>query len=118
MAEFTVGQRVRHSGHVLQKKRDYWNSCGREPMKSGAKRALDAAIAERGIVTAILPVRGVSPGIEVKWDNGGLSRCLSYLVIADRTGLSERVTDVARVILSPTQAAAIQRQPSPIRSIT
>ena len=80
---YTIGQRVRHSGHVLSKKRDYWNQCGREPMKSGAKRALDAAIAERGTVTALLPgdpSRGVSPGIEVKWDSGSVSKCLSYLI--------------------------------------
>lgn len=78
-----VGDRVKHSAYVTMKKRDYWNSCGREPMKSGAKRALDACIAERGTITAILPgdpSRGVSPGLEVKWDNGSVSRCLSYLV--------------------------------------
>lgn len=82
--EFKIGDRVKHSGYVINRKRDYWNSCGREPMKSGAKRALDAAVAERGTVTAILPgdkSRGVSPGIEVTWDNGTVSKCLSYLVI-------------------------------------
>ncbi len=78
-----VGDRVRHSGYVTQKKRDYWNNCGREPMKSGAKKALDECIAERGVVTAILPgdsARGVSPGLEVTWDNGTKSKCLSYCV--------------------------------------
>ncbi len=81
--DYTIGQRVKHSGHVINKKRDYWNQCGREPMKSGARKALDAAVAERGTITAILPgdpARGVSPGIEVKWDSGSVSRCLSYLV--------------------------------------
>lgn len=85
MPVFTVGQRVKHSGYVIQQKRDYWNSCGREPMKSGARRALDEAIAERGTVTAILegdPSRGVSPGIEVTWDSGSISRCLDYRVMA------------------------------------
>jgi hypothetical protein len=83
MIGFSVGQRVRHSGIVIQRKRDYWNSCGREPMKSGARKALDAAIAERGTVTAILAgdsERGVSPGLEVTWDSGSVSRCLSYVV--------------------------------------
>lgn len=83
MAEFKVGDRVKHSGTVIMRKRDYWNSCGREPMKSGARRALDAAIAERGTVTAILPgdrARGVSPGLEVTWDGGSVSHCLSYLL--------------------------------------
>jgi hypothetical protein len=83
--QFTVGQRVKHSGRVIQDKRDYWNRCGREPMKSGAKRALDAAVLERGHVTAILagdPARGVSPGLEITWASGVVSRCLSYLVEA------------------------------------
>ena len=82
-ADYKVGDRVRHSGSVIQRKRDYWNSCGREPMKSGAKRALDAALAERGTVTAILAgdsERGVSPGLEVTWESGSVSRCLSYMV--------------------------------------
>ena len=81
-----VGTRVRHSGLVIQRKRDYWNSCGREPMKSGARKALDVAVAERGTVTAILPgdsSRGVSPGLEVTWDSGSVCRCLSYMVAAD-----------------------------------
>ncbi len=80
-----VGQRVRHSGSVIQRKRDYWNSCGREPFKTGAKDALDRAVAERGTVTAILPgdpERGVSKGLEVKWDSGSVSRCLSCMVDA------------------------------------
>lgn len=78
-----VGDRVRHSGYVTQRKRDYWNNCGREPYKSAAKRDLDACIAERGTVTAILEgdsKRGVSPGLEVTWDNGSVSKCLSYMV--------------------------------------
>lgn len=72
-----------HSGHVIQRKRDYWNSCGREPMKSGARKALDDAIAARGTVTALLAgdsSRGVSPGLEITWDSGIVSRCLSYMV--------------------------------------
>lgn len=81
--DFKVGDRVKHSGYVLRDKRDYWNRCGREPMKSGAKAALDKAIAERGTITALLigdRSRGVSPGLEVEWDSGYVSRCLSYLV--------------------------------------
>ena len=82
---FKVGQRVKHSGYVINKKRDYWNSCGREPMKSGARKALDQAVSERGTVTALLDgdsTRGVSPGLEVTWDSGSVHRCLSYLVEA------------------------------------
>ena len=84
MSDFAVGDRVQHSGTVINRKRDYWNSCGREPMKSGAKRALDAAVAERGTVTGILsgdPSRGVSPGLEITWDNGTVCKCLSYMVL-------------------------------------
>ena len=79
-----IGTRVQNSGYVTNRARDYWNSCGREPMKSRAKRALDDAIAKRGTVTAILTgddSRGVSPGLEIKWDDGSTSKCLSYLVI-------------------------------------
>lgn len=72
-----VGQRVRHSGHVTQQKRDYWNSCGHEPQKSRAKDALDACLAERGTITAIL-----HNGYSVQWDNGSVSHCLSHRVIA------------------------------------
>ncbi len=78
-----VGDRVRHSGYVTQKKRDYWNQQGEYTAKSRAKKWLDDCIAERGTITAILPGdpdRGVSPGLEVKWDGGSVSRCLSYLV--------------------------------------
>lgn len=81
--DFSIGDRVKHSGYVTQKKRDYWNSCGAEPHKSRAKQALDEAIKERGTVSAILPgdqKRGVSPGLEITWDGGSISRCLSYMV--------------------------------------
>jgi len=80
---FSVGDRVRNSGLVTQRARDYWNSCGREPMKSGAKQALDECIAARGTVISILPgdySRGVSPGIEVAWDDGTVSKCLTYRI--------------------------------------
>ncbi len=79
-----IGDRVRHSGYVTQRARDYWNKCGSEPHKSRAKDALDAKIAERGTITGILAAdqsRGVSPGFEVTWDNGSVSRCLSYLIV-------------------------------------
>ncbi len=81
-SRFKIGDKVKNSGYVINKKRDYWNSCGREPMKSGARTALDEAIAARGVITAILPAKEsyISPGIEVKWDCGSVSRCLDYLV--------------------------------------
>lgn len=82
---FKIGQRVKHSGPVIQRARDYWNNQGREPQKSGARKALDEAVAQRGTITALLPgdgARGVSPGLQITWDNGSLSNCLSYRVEA------------------------------------
>lgn len=83
MFDLKVGDRVKHGGIVIQRKRDYWNSCGDGRSKGAARTALDAAVAERGTVTAILPgdsKRGVSPGLEVTWDGGSVSHCLSYMV--------------------------------------
>lgn len=71
-----VGDKVRHSGYVTMAKRDYWNQCGSEPAKGRAKDALDACIAQRGVITAVL-----HNGYEVQWDDGSVSRCLSYRVI-------------------------------------
>lgn len=83
MSGFAVGDRVRRSGYVTQRARDYWNNCGREPMKSGAKAALDKAIADRGTVTELLvgdSSRGVSPGLAIQWDDGTICSCLPYMV--------------------------------------
>lgn len=70
-----IGDRVRYSGYVTNRARDYWNNCGREPQKSGAKKELDRLVALRGTVMEIL-----DPGLTVKWDNGSVSNCLSYIV--------------------------------------
>lgn len=78
-----VKDRVKQSGYSLQSKRDYWQSQGREPVKSNAKRAYQEACKERGTITAILPAdssRGISAGFEVTWDNGLVSRCLGYRI--------------------------------------
>lgn len=79
-----IGDRVRHSGYVLQGLRDHWNRCGDYTRKTRAKAHLDAKTAERGTLVAFLPAdpaRGVSPGLEIHWDNGSVSKCLSYLVV-------------------------------------
>ena len=82
-----VGNRVKQSGYSLQGKRDYWQSLGREPAKSNAKRAYEKACNERGTITAILQAdrsRGISAGFEVMWDSGMVSRCLGYrIALAD-----------------------------------
>ena len=70
-----TGDRVRHSGYALQAQRDYWQMCGTEPRKSRLGDAYKARVAERGTVTAIL-----DNGVEVTWDNGSVSRCLSSRV--------------------------------------
>ena len=80
---FNIGDRVKHSGYALMSERDYWQGCGTEPRKSRLGDAYKAKCAERGTVTAILSGdsnRGVSPGIEVTWDSGSVSRCLTSRV--------------------------------------
>lgn len=57
---FPVGSKVRWSDSVISKKRDYWCSQGREPHKSNAKIAMDAAIAARGTVLQVRP--GITNG--------------------------------------------------------
>ncbi len=78
-----VGTRVQRSEYSLRSKRDYWQSLGREPAKSNAKRAYEDAMAERGTVSAILDAdksRGVSSGLKITWDNGTNSKCLNYMI--------------------------------------
>lgn len=86
--EFKVGDRVRHSGYTIQRARDYWNRCGREPMKSGAKAELDRLTAERGTVIevctgdmkkAIRNEPGGAAGMTVRTDSGAVHKSLPYL---------------------------------------
>ena len=80
---FKIGDRVRHCTKMLYDARDSWQSEGREPYKGYKKDAYDKLCAERGTVTAFLPgnpAKYISPGIEVKWDNGSISHCLDYRV--------------------------------------
>ena len=78
-----IGDRVKQSGYALQRKRDYWQSLGRESTKSSAKRAYEAACNVRGTITGILEAnrsRGIAGGFEVTWDNNTVSRCLGYRI--------------------------------------
>jgi hypothetical protein len=76
-----VGDRVRHSGYALTADRDYWQGCGTEPRKSRLKEAYLKRVAERGTVTAVL-----DNGLEVTWDGGSVSRCLSSRVQSAQQG--------------------------------
>lgn len=78
-----IGTRVKQSEYNLRGKRDYWQSLGREPAKSNAKRAYEKAQKERGAITEIIAKdrkKGISSGLEITWDNGQISRCLNYMV--------------------------------------
>lgn len=75
-----IGQRVKYSMYALQSKWDYWQQCGREPYKSNAKRAYEAAQAIRGTVTAITSSRYAPVVLEViEDDNGAVHQSLPYL---------------------------------------
>ncbi len=81
--EFIIGQRVRHSGYALRSDRDWWLAQGDYTKKQRAKDTYDKRCAERGTITAILPgdaARGIAPGLQVTWDNGSVSKCLSCRV--------------------------------------
>ena len=52
-APFQVGARVRSSGYVIQRRRDYWLGCGQTAQKSAAKDELDRAVALRGTVLGL-----------------------------------------------------------------
>ena len=52
-APFQPGDRVRSSSYVIQRRRDHWLSCGRQPEKTRAKDELDRAVAARGTVISL-----------------------------------------------------------------
>lgn len=72
-----IGTQVRPSEYALRPKRDYWLSCGRCSEKSAAKAEYEAATNKRGTITAHLE----GGGVEVKWDNGTESSCLTYMIV-------------------------------------
>lgn len=76
---FTVGARVRYSDAAIEPKRDYWNNCGREPMKAGARRALEDAIAARGTITSIVEGKFAMTA-SVRWDDGRETVGLLYQI--------------------------------------
>jgi hypothetical protein len=76
---FNVGDKIRHSGYVIQRARDYWLKCGREPMKSGAKADLDKKTNARGIVKGINKNRNAW-SVFTEWQDGHVSDSLSYML--------------------------------------
>lgn len=79
-APFAVGDAVGHSDDVIRRARDYFLSCGREPMRSGAEADLQKKQAARGTVTACLPGTHTPWVVEVTWEDGSKSSCLPYRV--------------------------------------
>jgi hypothetical protein len=80
-ARYTPGTRVKPSAYALRSRRDhYLDASGAERDKR--KRWHDTEAARRGTVTVLLPdQRGIaSPGVEVTWDGGAVSRCLDYML--------------------------------------
>lgn len=80
-SRFTVGMRIKPSLYALRSLRDsYLDKVG--AARDRAKAYHDKEAAQRGTVTALLPdPKGLcSPGLEITWDDGGISRCLDYRV--------------------------------------
>lgn len=72
----SLGTLVKHSDYSLRSQRDHWLSLGREPQKSFARDAYEAKKAERGEL-----VENTPKGCRVKWSNGQISSCLSYMIV-------------------------------------
>jgi hypothetical protein len=70
------GTRVKHSGHALQRQRDYWLSLGREPAKTYARQAYEEKAAMRGTLSD-----NDEKGCRVRWDDGTESACLSCMIV-------------------------------------
>ncbi len=70
----TIGSRVRlaRSGRYLQSLRDQWQSAGREPEKSRAKRYYDEQSRLIGTIEEMdeTPIPGHSQNCVVRWDAG------------------------------------------------
>ena len=76
---FSIGQRVRWSGHVIKESRDYWLSCGSYSAKSAAKDSLERKTAERGTVISCTPGKYAPWCVTVKLESGAEHHSLPYL---------------------------------------
>ena len=72
-----IGQIISHSLRILQRYRDDWQSCGREPEKYRSKKLYEKMVASRGIVRSVTVRLVLSPIIEIQWDDGTISTCTS-----------------------------------------
>lgn len=77
---FPVGTKVKHSQAVLSTAHDYYLNCGREPMKSGAKRDYEKKLQARGTVITPDPKYISDVGVSVQWDDGTISHCLAHRI--------------------------------------
>ena len=74
------GDTVKRSEHAIRPKRDYWLSCGREPMRSVAQGALDTAKADRGVIIEGPTVNAYGAEvIVVRLTSGAVESAMSYL---------------------------------------
>lgn len=75
-----LNKRVKHSKYSL---RPCWDASSRNLQDWQLREVSGKKIAERGTVFEILEPdlsRGVVAGLHVKWDDGGTSKCLAYMV--------------------------------------
>lgn len=72
MRDANIGERVQRSLPSLQRLRDQWQSAGREPEKSRAKRHYDEQSRLIGTIEEMddEPVPGRSQNCVVRWDAG------------------------------------------------
>ncbi len=75
-APFRKGDRVKFSGTVIQRKRDFWLNQGRWAEKSAAKGWIDVATAARGTVEGCEHGKYCPWVVEVRMDDGTLHRSI------------------------------------------
>jgi hypothetical protein len=79
---YQPGTRVMHAAEVIYRAHDYYLSQGREPMRSGARRAWEKIRAARGTIIEPDPLYCSADkyAVSVKWDDGTTSHCLRYRI--------------------------------------
>lgn len=77
---FAAHDIVGHGESVIRSANDYFQSCGREPMRSGAEADLKKKIAARGVVESCEPGPCAPWVVSVRWTDGTVSQCLPHRV--------------------------------------
>lgn len=67
------GTKVKYSVSYLQKHRDNWQRCGREPLKTNYKKYYESRKEMTGIVKS-----SNKTGYVVHWSDGSISETISY----------------------------------------